>query len=346
MWVDTTLHNFLNEPDRNYVLVELIDISAEMAAQEALQEREELLRRLTDGMPVGLLHLDTERNVLYKNARLMDILHDSEREERAAMPGPEPTTGEPGSAGEPSPAALLATLTEEAFDAALEEVLQTGADRDVEVDIVLPSGVWRHVLMSLRALLRPTGEVSGAITCVLDVTESARARLALEKRATFDALTRCRNRASILGRVEQELEREGSPETAVVYVDLDNFKPVNDTLGHAAGDELLTMVAERLKVASRSNDDVGRLGGDEFLVLLREIPGQHIAMQVAQRISESLRRPFDLSCGTIVLGASVGVACTSSEKPTAEELVRRSDAAMYRSKEAGQSLPVLAAYQG
>src|SRR4030088_804670 len=106
MWVDTTLHNFLNEPDRNYVLVELIDISAEMSAQEALQEREELLRRLTDGMPVGLLHLDTERNGLYKTARLMDILQDPEREERAAMPGPEPTPSEPGSAGEPSPAAL------------------------------------------------------------------------------------------------------------------------------------------------------------------------------------------------------------------------------------------------
>ena len=78
MWVDTTLHNFLNQPDRNYVLVEIIDISAEMQAQEALQEREELLRRLTNAMPVGLLHLDTERNVKYHNARLLDILYGSD----------------------------------------------------------------------------------------------------------------------------------------------------------------------------------------------------------------------------------------------------------------------------
>ncbi|MCW3029678.1 MAG: sensor diguanylate cyclase [Solirubrobacterales bacterium] len=343
MWVDTTLHNFLNEPDRNYVLVELIDVSAEMSAQEALQEREELLRRLTDAMPVGLLHLDVERDVVYSNARLLEILHGSEPlEHDARTQGPD--SGENGRAARPPAATILRTLTDEgtaSFDAALGEVLETGVDRDVEVDIVLRSGVWRRALLSVRALLKPSGEVNGAITCVLDVTESARARRELEKRATFDALTRCHNRSSILQALQQELDLEGSPETAVVYVDLDNFKPVNDTLGHAAGDELLTLVAERLKVASRANDEVGRLGGDEFLVVLRDIPGQHIAMRVAQRICESLRRPFDLSCGTVKLGASVGVACTSSDATTAEELVRRSDAAMYRSKDAGQSLPVL-----
>jgi diguanylate cyclase (GGDEF)-like protein/PAS domain S-box-containing protein len=344
IWVDTTLHNFLNEPDRNYVLVELIDVSAEMSAQEVLQEREELLRRLTDAMPVGLLHLDTEGNVVYNNARLIDILHGSEPPEAEGVSEPAQGSGN-GRTPRPPAAALLQTLTDDGkggFDAALAEVLETGVDRDVEVDIVLRSGVWRHALMSVRALLKPSGEVNGAITCVLDVTDSARARRELEKRATFDALTRCRNRPSILSAVQQELDMEGSPETGVVYVDLDNFKPVNDTLGHAAGDELLTLVAERLKVASRANDDVGRLGGDEFLVLLRDIPGRHIAMQVAQRISESLRRPFDLSCGTVKLGASVGVACTSSDAITAEELVKRSDAAMYRSKDSGESLPVLA----
>src|SRR5271163_598836 len=78
MWVDTTLRNLLNHPDHNYVLVEIIDISAEMQAQEALQEREELLRRLTAAMPVGLLQLDTERNVVYNNARLLEILFGSE----------------------------------------------------------------------------------------------------------------------------------------------------------------------------------------------------------------------------------------------------------------------------
>ena len=77
LWVDTTLRNYLNHPDRNHVLVEIIDISAEMAAQEALEEREELLRRLTDAMPVGLLQLDTDRRVVYHNAHLLEILYGS-----------------------------------------------------------------------------------------------------------------------------------------------------------------------------------------------------------------------------------------------------------------------------
>jgi diguanylate cyclase (GGDEF)-like protein len=193
--------------------------------------------------------------------------------------------------------------------------------------------------MSVRALLRQSGEVSGAITCVLDVTDSARARAELEQRATFDALTRCRNRSSILTAVQQELARGDDMTTGIIYVDLDNFKPVNDSLGHAAGDELLTDVAERLRLTSRGNDDVGRLGGDEFLLLLREIPGPETAMSIAERVCEALLSPFELSCGTMALGASIGVACARARSVSAEELVKRSDEAMYRSKELRRAAP-------
>lgn len=347
MWVDTTLHNYLNQPGRSHVLVEIIDISAEMRAEEALQEREELLRRLTNAMPVGLLHLDTDRNVVYHNARLLDILYgsdtpgDTDAESAADARAPQEDDASTTAAG-----TLLQTLTDEGmatFDAALAEVLADGVDRDVEVDIALPWGAWRRALVSLRALLRQSGEVSGAITCVLDVTDSARARQELEKRATFDPLTQCHNRASIVGALQRELAREDSTRTGTVYVDLDQFKPVNDTLGHAAGDELLVLVAGRLKHASRDTDLVGRLGGDEFLVVLEDIPGPEMAMRVADRIREALCGTFELSCGTVELRASIGVACSDGEAITSEELVKRADAAMYRSKEHGQSVPVLAA---
>jgi diguanylate cyclase (GGDEF)-like protein/PAS domain S-box-containing protein len=352
MWVDTTLRNLLNHPDRNYVLVEIIDISAEMQAQEVLQEREELLRRLTAAMPVGLLHLDTERNVVYNNARLLEILFGSDAPTAEGADGeglsharkPEPDTQAPAAA-ETSTGALLHTLTRESMeelDTTLAEVLGEGVDRDLEVDITLPSGAWRRALMSLRALLRPNGEVSGAITCVLDITDSARARQELERRATFDTLTQCHNRASVLGTLERELEREDSNSTGVLYVDLDRFKPVNDKFGHAAGDELLVLVAERLKHVSRDSDVVGRLGGDEFLIVLRDIHGPETAMRAADRICESLHGSFELSCGTAELSASVGVACSGGEHVGCEELVRRADAAMYQSKEHGQCLPVLA----
>ncbi len=345
MWVDTTLHNLLNHPDCNHVLVEMIDISAEMRAQEALQEREELLRRLTAAVPVGLLHMDTERKVVYHNARLLEILHGAGADEQLER------EWVAADASESSPSRLMAgellrTVREKSMaelDEALEQVLGEGVDRDLEVDLTLPSGAWRRALMSLRALLRPSGEVMGAISCVLDITDSARARRELEHRATFDPLTHCHNRSSVLGTLERELAREDSPITGVVYVDLDEFKPVNDKLGHAAGDELLVLVAERLKLVSRDSDVVGRLGGDEFLIVLHEIPGPEIAMRAAQRICESLCEPFELSHGAAELRASAGVACAHGGHVSGEELVRRADQAMYRSKSERRGAPVLAA---
>jgi len=339
MWVDSTLHNYLKRPDSDHVLVEIIDVSAEMAAQEALQDQAELLRRLTDAMPDGLLQLDTDRNVVYHNARLLEILHGHVgfAADSAASNGQKPGPVE-------SLARLLEALSEDAvaaLDAALAGVLDDGIDQDVEVDFVLGSGERRYALMSIRTLQRPSGELSGAIASVLDITDSARARQELERQATFDALTDAHNRSSILGAVQRELERDDSTMTAVIYADLDSFKPINDTLGHAAGDELLVLVAERLKIASRAVDDTGRLGGDEFLVLLRDIPGPDVAMQVAHRICESLGSTYTLSGGAVQLRASVGVACTRAGKMTADQLIKHADAAMYLSKDQGGGLPVL-----
>ena len=127
----------------------------------------------------------------------------------------------------------------------------------------------------------------------------------------------------------------------MIYVDLDRFKPVNDTLGHAAGDELLQRVAERLCEASRDSDLVGRLGGDEFLVVLHDVPGTEMAMRVSARIGESLREPFVLASGRVQLSASVGVICAAAGSASADELVRAADEAMYRSKDAGRGEPVL-----
>ena len=144
MWVDTTLQNFLNEPGRNHVVVEIIDVSAEMHAQEVLEEREELLRRLTNAMPVGLLQLDIERNVSYTNARLLDVLFGAGAAPVADVPsageqeGSEADIGEDSTARPASLETLLSTLTDEglaAFDTALTEVLADGVDHDIEVDV-------------------------------------------------------------------------------------------------------------------------------------------------------------------------------------------------------------------
>src|SRR5262249_51163577 len=158
--------------------------------------------------PVGLMQLDRERHAVYHNARLLQILQAP----IALAAGDEDPTARDGQ-DHPAPTArsLLRTLTREgvaSFQAALGHVLEDGVDEDVEVDIVLSGGEWRRALMNIRALHRPTGEISGAITSVLDVTDSARAHEELQRRATFDALTGCYNRGSILDMLERELERE------------------------------------------------------------------------------------------------------------------------------------------
>jgi diguanylate cyclase (GGDEF)-like protein len=130
--------------------------------------------------------------------------------------------------------------------------------------------------------------------------------------------------------------------TAVIFIDLDRFKPVNDELGHAAGDELLVTVAARLNNMVRDGDLVGRIGGDEFLVVCPRASGPQAAIDIAERITDGLGDPFVLHRGTVTIGASVGVAWTDAPDATPDSLVAAADDAMYRSKRSGASEVVLA----
>ncbi|MCW3020163.1 MAG: putative signaling protein [Solirubrobacterales bacterium] len=341
LWVDATYHNFLREEEHGYVLAECIDVSAEMSAQEALQEREELLRHLLEEMPDGLVHLDSERNVVYHNARLLEILHTEIGDAETGADAPDAANGT-GEAKAVELQALIQILTDEgrgAFDAVVERALTTGISEDVEVEALLPFDERRHILVKVRALTRDSGAVSGVIASVQDVTDSARMRHELEQRATFDALTGAHNRSSIIAALAAELD--ASADTGVIYVDLDRFKSVNDTFGHPAGDEVLVQVAERLKAAMRSSDVLGRLGGDEFLVVLRGVRGRAVAMEAAQRIGQALRGTCELAAGSVELCASVGVAVAVASV-NAEQLIEQADTAMYRSKEQRLGIPVLA----
>ena len=209
---------------------------------------------------------------------------------------------------------------------------------------MLPSGSERRALMSLRALLRHNGEVSGAITCVLDVTDSARARQELEHRATFDPLTGCHNRSSILARAGGASSRARSrPATGAVYVDLDRFKPVNDSARTRRRRRAAR--ARRRAPAPREPGQRRRSAASAATSswsCSRDAPGAEVAMAVAARICRSLCAPFELSAGSVQLSASAGVACSRGEAVSAEDLVRLADAAMYESKQQQRGLPVLA----
>jgi diguanylate cyclase (GGDEF)-like protein len=156
----------------------------------------------------------------------------------------------------------------------------------------------------------------------------------LEHHAFHDGMTGLPNRVRFLQLLEQALDgaTQTSGSIAVLFVDLDRFKPVNDSLGHDAGNELLIAVAGRLNRAVRTTDLVGRLGGDEFVVLVDPIEGAAEATEVAERCSEALEGPFAVADHEVVIGASIGVAVASPPFDNAAELIRRADQAMYGAK--------------
>jgi diguanylate cyclase (GGDEF)-like protein/PAS domain S-box-containing protein len=171
--------------------------------------------------------------------------------------------------------------------------------------------------------------------------ERARFESRLEHQALHDSLTGLPNRTLLLDRLEHALARaeRDSRAVAVLFIDLDSFKVVNDSLGHAAGDELLGHVAERLAAAVPATDTVGRFGGDEFVVLCEDIEGEADAVQMAERLAAAMQRPFALAVAgaEVVVRCSIGIALTEGREVNADALVRDADAAMYRAKDEGRN---------
>ena len=170
----------------------------------------------------------------------------------------------------------------------------------------------------------------------------ARSRLVemeLKRQAFHDPLTKLANRALFIDRVEHALAR-GAREprsVAILFLDLDDFKSVNDSLGHAAGDELLMGVAQRIRACVRPSDTTARLGGDEFAVLLEDAAVVEGAIPTAERILHSLEKPFHIEGVEVSVRASVGIALGALPEIDTSRLLRNADAAMYRAKARGKS---------
>ena len=199
-------------------------------------------------------------------------------------------------------------------------------------------GSWRY-LEAASAGLRADAEAGERAYYVRDVTRRKAAEQELLQRAFHDQLTGLANRALFIDRLEHALVlavRREAPVT-VLFVDLDDFKAVNDDFGHGAGDMLLTMVAQRLRACLRPGDTVARFGGDEFVVLLEDAARAGSAANVANRIAAVLREPISWSGHTLFVTASVGVASSGPYLKDAEELLHAADSAMYRAKEGGKA---------
>jgi diguanylate cyclase (GGDEF)-like protein/PAS domain S-box-containing protein len=196
------------------------------------------------------------------------------------------------------------------------------------------SVVWVHLTVSV--VRGSSGEPLYSIAQAQDITGRKRMEERLKRRALRDALTGLPNRKLFVDRLRHALERtrrRKDRKVAVLFMDLDGFKVVNDSLGHEAGDLLLTVVAQRLRRHLRPEDTLARFGGDEFVVLLDEVSGPVDAVRVAERITEEFGRPFVLGGRSLFASASVGIALGDARTKTPDDLMRDADTAMYRAKD-------------
>jgi len=307
VWVEVTNEDHLEDPDHHCVLTEIVDISEEMAHLEALQDRERQLAQLAEALPIGVCHFRADHAVVYTNAPLVELL------------GPIASIDDLLACASPDDRDVVRAALDLAF---------AGLPAQQEIGM-LRLGEERRCELTARAMTDENGVMDGIIVCAADVTDRSRMRAELEHRANHDDLTGCLNRAATAAAVERFLLE--SPRVAVAFVDLDDFKSINDEIGHAAGDELLRIATNRMRSVTRDDDLLGRLGGDEFIVVCagEDAPDPD---ELAERLTRALNGQVVVSGLHLVLRASVGAAISVDRELGAEALLQRADTAMYAAK--------------
>ena len=227
----------------------------------------------------------------------------------------------------------------ESMRAKFKELIEKGImERPVEFRVQRRDGQWR-VLESIGKNCLDIPAVQGIIVNTRDITDRRAIEERIQHLAFHDALTGLPNRSLIQDRISQTIVRSerAVKKFAVMFIDIDNFKNINDTLGHDVGDDLLRGIAERLTRAVRAHDTIARQGGDEFIVLLSELEGQRGATRVAQKILDALRTPFDLGGAPQHVSGSIGISLYPDDGIDALTLLKSADTAMFHGKALGKN---------
>jgi diguanylate cyclase (GGDEF)-like protein/PAS domain S-box-containing protein len=199
-------------------------------------------------------------------------------------------------------------------------------------------GSFYIVETTITPVMRPDGEIARFIAIMQDVTERVQTEEILQRMATHDPLTRLPNRVLFSDRLQHALSHANRYQrmVAVLFVDLDEFKPINDQYGHALGDLLLQAVAQRLLENIRDSDTAARIGGDEFVILLENLADRHSATLVAEKMLKALSSPFNIQSHDLHIACSIGISIFPDDSQDGDELLKFADQAMYAAKQAGK----------
>ncbi|HVT97494.1 MAG TPA: sensor domain-containing diguanylate cyclase [Acidobacteriaceae bacterium] len=306
------------------MLVAAYDVTDRQRAQEQARIAEEKFRAIFDNAVVGIFQHSPEGRPLNIN-RAFAKMHGYDSPERLLA--------------EVSDAAAQLFVEPERMAEIARAAMEEGIVRGAEVELYRRDRSRFWVMVNLRAVRDSSGAVQVFEGTAEDITDRKAAEAQVKFLAYHDALTGLPNRMLFMDRLENALAgaRRKPAQAAIVFLDLDRFKDVNDSLGHAAGDRMLQEIAARLRQCVREEDSVARLGGDEFLILLREVSGRDEAETAAGRVLEELTRTFTLQSHTLTISCSIGISLYPEDGADGETLIRKADAAMYAAKESGSN---------
>jgi diguanylate cyclase (GGDEF)-like protein/PAS domain S-box-containing protein len=321
VWGDLSVSVIRDDSGRPLSYVsQVVDMTARVQAEDALAARERLLQVVLDNSADAMVRLDADLRIEYVNRRIVDI---------SGIPFGDWIGRTFREVGYPDPLADL-------WDSHHRRVFQTGEPTRYEFEIDNAAG---RRCYETRAVpeIGADGTITHIVTTSRDITDMKASERELVQLANHDPLTGLANRTSLKDEITRALAaaaRAGRT-TALLMVDLDRFKIVNDSLGHAVGDELLRIAAARLERTVRSSDLVSRPGGDEFVIVMRDVVHPSEALGVAWRIVDAFREAFEVGDSEMYATASVGVTVSSPTSET-DDLIREADTALYVAKGEGR----------